>query len=173
MLFSVISQAAKEQIQKISAFSSFNQVWVLVDLPHGNESDSAQVGLTETIKQMKEFVDGEKLKQDWVAPRVHTGRRFTNGCEECLYGWHIDESGLCLTYLPGWSTSQAEQGRNLYISDKSMDSLLGNSKTSNLKVSGGSFKYPQGKPKLGFWYPRESPIDLETHSSDSDYGGSN
>ncbi|GJX37152.1 hypothetical protein Tco_0250455, partial [Tanacetum coccineum] len=30
----------------------------------------------------------------------------------------------------------------------------------------------KGKPNLGLWYPRESPLDLEAFS-DSDYGGSN
>ncbi|GJQ98029.1 putative ribonuclease H-like domain-containing protein [Tanacetum coccineum] len=32
--------------------------------------------------------------------------------------------------------------------------------------------YLKGKPNLGLWYPRESPLDLEAFS-DSDYGGSN
>ncbi|GKF27813.1 hypothetical protein Tco_0094155, partial [Tanacetum coccineum] len=31
---------------------------------------------------------------------------------------------------------------------------------------------PKGKPNLGLWYPRESPLHLEAFS-DSDYGGSN
>ncbi|GJT16501.1 hypothetical protein Tco_0875207 [Tanacetum coccineum] len=35
-----------------------------------------------------------------------------------------------------------------------------------------SFKYLKGKPNLGLWYPRDSPLDLEAFS-DSDYGGSN
>ncbi|GJS25071.1 ribonuclease H-like domain-containing protein [Tanacetum coccineum] len=34
------------------------------------------------------------------------------------------------------------------------------------------FKYLKGKPHLGFWYPRESPFDMEAFF-DSDYGGSN
>ncbi|GJR66576.1 uncharacterized mitochondrial protein-like protein [Tanacetum coccineum] len=34
------------------------------------------------------------------------------------------------------------------------------------------FKYLKGKPNLGLWYPRESPLHLEAFS-DSDYGGSN
>nr|GEW77356.1 hypothetical protein [Tanacetum cinerariifolium] len=32
------------------------------------------------------------------------------------------------------------------------------------------FKYLKGHPKLGIWYPRESPFDLVAYS-DSDYGG--
>nr|GEZ05613.1 hypothetical protein [Tanacetum cinerariifolium] len=32
------------------------------------------------------------------------------------------------------------------------------------------FRYLKGHPKLGIWYPKESPFDLVAHS-DSDYGG--
>ncbi|GJZ28924.1 hypothetical protein Tco_0573571, partial [Tanacetum coccineum] len=34
------------------------------------------------------------------------------------------------------------------------------------------FKYIKGKPKLGLWYPRESPLDLVAYS-DSDYAAAN
>nr|GFB21859.1 uncharacterized mitochondrial protein AtMg00810-like [Tanacetum cinerariifolium] len=33
-----------------------------------------------------------------------------------------------------------------------------------------NFRYLKGHPKLGLWYPKESPFDLVTYS-DSDYGG--
>ncbi|GJX85680.1 putative ribonuclease H-like domain-containing protein [Tanacetum coccineum] len=45
-------------------------------------------------------------------------------------------------------------------------------KTSHLNAIKRIFKYLKGKPNLGLWYPRESPLDLEAFS-DSDYGGSN
>ncbi|GJR31158.1 putative ribonuclease H-like domain-containing protein [Tanacetum coccineum] len=45
-------------------------------------------------------------------------------------------------------------------------------KTSHLNAVKRIFKYLKGKPNLGLWYPRESPLDLEAFS-DSDYGGSN
>nr|GFC28671.1 putative ribonuclease H-like domain-containing protein [Tanacetum cinerariifolium] len=32
------------------------------------------------------------------------------------------------------------------------------------------FQYLKGHPKLGFWYPKESPFDLVAYL-DSDYGG--
>ncbi|GKF92514.1 hypothetical protein Tco_0279233, partial [Tanacetum coccineum] len=32
------------------------------------------------------------------------------------------------------------------------------------------FRYLKGQPKLGLWYPRDSPFDLEAFS-DSDYAG--
>nr|GEX11175.1 uncharacterized mitochondrial protein AtMg00810-like [Tanacetum cinerariifolium] len=34
------------------------------------------------------------------------------------------------------------------------------------------FRYLKGQPKLGLWYPRDSPFDLEAYS-DSDYAGEN
>ncbi|GJR68989.1 putative ribonuclease H-like domain-containing protein [Tanacetum coccineum] len=45
-------------------------------------------------------------------------------------------------------------------------------KTSHLNAVKRIFKYLKGKPNLGLWYPRESPLHLEAFS-DSDYGGSN
>ncbi|GJR54379.1 putative ribonuclease H-like domain-containing protein [Tanacetum coccineum] len=45
-------------------------------------------------------------------------------------------------------------------------------KTSYLNAVKRIFKYLKGKPNLGLWYPRESPLNLEAFS-DSDYGGSN
>nr|GEU86029.1 putative ribonuclease H-like domain-containing protein [Tanacetum cinerariifolium] len=44
--------------------------------------------------------------------------------------------------------------------------------TSNLEAVKKIFKYVKGQPKLGLWYPRESPLVLEAYS-DSDYAGVN
>ncbi|GJU65767.1 putative ribonuclease H-like domain-containing protein [Tanacetum coccineum] len=51
-------------------------------------------------------------------------------------------------------------------------SMIVTPKTSHLNAVKRIFKYLKGKPNLGLWYPRESPLDLEAFS-DSDYGGSN
>ncbi|GKB26870.1 putative ribonuclease H-like domain-containing protein [Tanacetum coccineum] len=42
--------------------------------------------------------------------------------------------------------------------------------TSNLNAVKKIFKYLKGQPKLGLWYPRDSPFVLEAYS-DSDYAG--
>ncbi|GKE69352.1 hypothetical protein Tco_1527424 [Tanacetum coccineum] len=42
--------------------------------------------------------------------------------------------------------------------------------TSNLHAVKRIFRYLKGHPKLGLWYPRDSPFDLEA-CSDSDYAG--
>ncbi|GJZ31662.1 putative ribonuclease H-like domain-containing protein [Tanacetum coccineum] len=44
--------------------------------------------------------------------------------------------------------------------------------TSNLNAVKKIFKYLKGQPKLGLWYPRDSPFVLEAYSN-SDYAGSN
>ncbi|GJU20787.1 putative ribonuclease H-like domain-containing protein [Tanacetum coccineum] len=44
--------------------------------------------------------------------------------------------------------------------------------TSNLEAVKKIFKYLKGQPKLGLWYPSESPFVLEAYS-DSDYAGEN
>ncbi|GJV87371.1 putative ribonuclease H-like domain-containing protein [Tanacetum coccineum] len=43
-------------------------------------------------------------------------------------------------------------------------------KVSHLHVVKRIFRYLRGQPKLGLWYPRDSPFDLEA-CSDSDYAG--
>ncbi|GKE48170.1 putative ribonuclease H-like domain-containing protein, partial [Tanacetum coccineum] len=43
-------------------------------------------------------------------------------------------------------------------------------KMSHLHVVKRIFRYLKGQPKLGLWYPRDSPFDLESFS-DSDYAG--
>nr|GEU85264.1 hypothetical protein [Tanacetum cinerariifolium] len=43
-------------------------------------------------------------------------------------------------------------------------------KTSHLHAVKRIFRYLKGQPKLGLWYPRDSPFDLEAYS-DSDYAG--
>ncbi|GJW12138.1 putative ribonuclease H-like domain-containing protein [Tanacetum coccineum] len=45
-------------------------------------------------------------------------------------------------------------------------------KTSHLHVVKRIFRYLKGHPKLGLWYPRDSPFDLEAFS-DSDYAVAN
>ncbi|GJU32662.1 putative ribonuclease H-like domain-containing protein [Tanacetum coccineum] len=44
------------------------------------------------------------------------------------------------------------------------------SKVSHINVVKRIFRYLKGQPKLGLWYPRDSPFDLEAFS-DSDYAG--
>nr|GEW92324.1 putative ribonuclease H-like domain-containing protein [Tanacetum cinerariifolium] len=45
-----------------------------------------------------------------------------------------------------------------------------NLKTSRLHAMKRIFRYLKGQPKLGLWYPKDSPLDLEAYF-DSDYAG--
>ncbi|GKE67055.1 hypothetical protein Tco_1521216 [Tanacetum coccineum] len=45
-----------------------------------------------------------------------------------------------------------------------------NPKVSHLHVVKRIFKYLKGKPKLGLWYPKDSPFDLVAYTN-SDYAG--
>ncbi|GJZ73858.1 putative ribonuclease H-like domain-containing protein [Tanacetum coccineum] len=45
-----------------------------------------------------------------------------------------------------------------------------NPKSSHLHAVKKIFKYSKGQPKLGFWYPKDSPFDLVAYI-DSDYAG--
>nr|GEY64253.1 uncharacterized mitochondrial protein AtMg00810-like [Tanacetum cinerariifolium] len=45
-------------------------------------------------------------------------------------------------------------------------------KLSHLHAVKRIFRYLKGQPKLGLWYPRDSPFNLEAYS-DSDYAGAN
>nr|GEV92171.1 retrovirus-related Pol polyprotein from transposon TNT 1-94 [Tanacetum cinerariifolium] len=45
-------------------------------------------------------------------------------------------------------------------------------KECHFYVAKRMFRYLKGNPKLGLWYPKESPFDLVAYS-DSDYGGAN
>ncbi|GKE06841.1 hypothetical protein Tco_1398859, partial [Tanacetum coccineum] len=47
-----------------------------------------------------------------------------------------------------------------------------NPTTSNLEAVKKILKYLKGQPRLGLWYPKESPFVLEAYS-DSDYAGAN
>ncbi|GKG25265.1 hypothetical protein Tco_0395893, partial [Tanacetum coccineum] len=43
-----------------------------------------------------------------------------------------------------------------------------NPKVSNLHAVKRNFRYLKGQPKLGLWYPKDSPFDLVAYT-DSDY----
>ncbi|GJT07392.1 putative ribonuclease H-like domain-containing protein [Tanacetum coccineum] len=58
------------------------------------------------------------------------------------------------------------------VKDEEATDVDVNPKTSYLNAVKRIFRYLNGKPKLGLWYPRVSSFDLESYS-DSDYAGAN
>ncbi|GJT07871.1 hypothetical protein Tco_0842333 [Tanacetum coccineum] len=86
-----------------------------------------------------------------------------------LHQVYVDEDHLCgsmigsLMYL---TASRPDIMFVVYACDRFQVTL----KMSHLHAVKGIFRYLKGQPKLGLWYPRDSPFDLEAFS-DSDYAG--
>nr|GEU91232.1 putative ribonuclease H-like domain-containing protein [Tanacetum cinerariifolium] len=70
-----------------------------------------------------------------------------------------------LTFFLGLQVMQKDDG--IFISQ---DKFEVTPKVSHLHVVKMIFRYLKGQPKLGLWYPRDLPFDLEAFS-DSDYAG--
>ncbi|GJX75569.1 putative ribonuclease H-like domain-containing protein [Tanacetum coccineum] len=122
------------------------QVWILVDLPHG-----AKVIGTKSVYRNKRDERGVVVRNK--ARLVAQGHRQEEGID-------YDE-----VFAP---VARIEAIR-LFLA------LTHNQvtpKTSHLNVVKRIFKYLKGKPNLGLWYPRESSFDL-IDFSDSDYAGAN
>ncbi|GJX59607.1 putative ribonuclease H-like domain-containing protein [Tanacetum coccineum] len=70
-----------------------------------------------------------------------------------------------LTFFLGLQVTQKDDG--IFISQ---DKFQVTPKVSHLYAVKRIFKYLKGQPKLGLWYPKDSPFDLEAYT-DSDYAG--
>ncbi|GKC14718.1 putative ribonuclease H-like domain-containing protein [Tanacetum coccineum] len=70
-----------------------------------------------------------------------------------------------LTFFLGLQVTQKDDG--IFISQ---DKFQVTPKVSHLYVVKRIFRYLKGQPKLGLWYPKDSPFDLEAYT-DSDYAG--
>ncbi|GJS12167.1 putative ribonuclease H-like domain-containing protein [Tanacetum coccineum] len=82
-----------------------------------------------------------------------------------------------LTFFLGLQVKQKEDG--IFISQDKPDIMFAvcayakfqvNPKISHLHVVKRIFRYLKGQPKLGLWYPKDSPFDLVAFT-DSDYAG--
>nr|GEV37413.1 copia protein [Tanacetum cinerariifolium] len=72
-----------------------------------------------------------------------------------------------LTFFLGLQVKQSEKG--VFISQNKFQVTP---KLSHLHVVKQIFRYLKGQPKVGLWYPIDSPLDLEAYS-DSDYASAN
>ncbi|GKC37550.1 hypothetical protein Tco_1049934 [Tanacetum coccineum] len=70
-----------------------------------------------------------------------------------------------LTFFLGLQVKQLPEG--IFISQ---DKFQVTPKASHLNAVKRIFRYLKHQPKLGLWYPRDSPFELEAYSN-SDYGG--
>nr|GEW14041.1 ribonuclease H-like domain-containing protein [Tanacetum cinerariifolium] len=91
--------------------------------------------------------------------------------EKALYGLHQAPRAWL-------QVKQSEEG--IFISqDKDSEAIVKDEvaadvtpKLSHLQAMKRIFRYLKGQPKLGLWYPRDFPFDLEAYS-DSNYAGAN
>ncbi|GJU68954.1 putative ribonuclease H-like domain-containing protein [Tanacetum coccineum] len=150
-----------QAMQELLQFK-LQQVWVLVDLPHG-----MRVIGTKWVYRNKRDERGMVVRNK--ARLVAQG--YTQ--EECI---DYDEVFAPVTRIEAIRDNYEAEilSRNLdLVNVKACNHTNGGvtPKTSHLNAVKRIFKYLKGKPHLGLWYPRESPFDLEAFS-DSDYGGS-
>ncbi|GJR82852.1 putative ribonuclease H-like domain-containing protein [Tanacetum coccineum] len=181
-------QAMQEELLQFK----LQQVWVLVDLPHG---------MKVYVLQPPGFVDPDRPKKVYKVVKA-------------LYGLHQAPRSKIVSMgeLPFFLGLQVKpEQRRIFISqDKYVAEILKKfdlvsvktaitpmetkvaltkdeeavdvdvhlyrsmifTLTLHLNAVKRIFKYLKGKPNLGLWYPRESPFDLEAFS-DSNYSGSN
>ncbi|GJX53860.1 putative ribonuclease H-like domain-containing protein [Tanacetum coccineum] len=167
-------QAMQEELLQFK----LQQVWVLIDLPHG-----MKVIGTKWVYRNKRDERGVVVRNK--ARLVAQGYTQDEGGQsfvwilQALEPWYATLS----TFLEKHGYKRGTIGQTIFIKRTSKDIHGGSSdeeavdvdvtpKTSHLNAVKRIFKYLKGKPNLGLWYPRESPFDLEAFF-DSDYGGSN
>ncbi|GJW75917.1 putative ribonuclease H-like domain-containing protein [Tanacetum coccineum] len=148
------------------------QVWVLVDLPNG-----AKVIGTRWVYRNKKDERGYdpifgSTKKSWVLNLNSLNERKVS--TRVLYGralqffWFKCEVWQFSNGNKGSFGSRMKGGLQILV----LSRFQVTPKVSHLYAVKRIFKYIKGKPKLGLWYPRESPLDLVAYS-DSDYAAAN
>ncbi|GJU28119.1 putative ribonuclease H-like domain-containing protein [Tanacetum coccineum] len=179
-------QAMQEELLQFK----LQQVWVLVDLPHGmkvigtkwvyrNKRDERGIVVRNKARLVAQ---GHRREEGFIVYQMDVKSAF-------LYGT-IDEE-VYVSQPPGFvdpnhpkkvykkfdlacvktAITPMETKMALTKDEEGADVDV-NPKVSHLLAMKRIFKYLKSKPNLGLWYPRESPFDLEAFS-DSDYGRSN
>ncbi|GJV35048.1 putative ribonuclease H-like domain-containing protein [Tanacetum coccineum] len=166
------------------------EVWVFIDLPNKEEGvDIDEVfAPVAKLKQSDTFwhlhLHGLSLSNRWMS-RVHSLSRHFMACINVPY-----EHGNVDDIILDLPSSMVKDLIDLIAKGIQDESPLVNSlsfwgfKSSNLMVFQVTpkvshlhavkriFRYLKHQPKLGLWYPKDSPFHLEAFS-DSDYAGDN
>ncbi|GJU52147.1 putative ribonuclease H-like domain-containing protein [Tanacetum coccineum] len=158
------SVQTRSRVQKHSgahALFRLQQVWILVDLPHG-----AKVIGTKWVYRNKRDERGVVVRNKArLVAQSQTGRGVWTMIRVFAIVSRIDAISVKTAITP-------METKVALTKDEDAVDVDVTPKTSHLNAVKRIFKYLKGKPNLGLWYPRESPLDLEAFS-DSDYGGSN
>ncbi|GJW17622.1 ribonuclease H-like domain-containing protein [Tanacetum coccineum] len=151
-------QAMQEELLQFK----LQQVWVLVDLPHGMKpqgyTQEEGIDYDEVFAPVARM---EAISVKTAITPIETKVALTKDEEVVDVDVHLYRSMI---------------GSLMYLTASRLDIMFAvcacsrfqvTPKTSHLNAVKRIFKYLKGKPNLGLWYPRESPFDLEAFS-DSD-----
>ncbi|GJZ94096.1 putative reverse transcriptase, RNA-dependent DNA polymerase [Tanacetum coccineum] len=116
-------------------------------------------------KEPKKLIQALK-NPSWIEPMQDVNSAF-------LYGKIEEEVYVCQP--PGFE--DPDFPNRVYKVEKALYGLhqaprAVNPKVSHLHAVKRIFRYLKGQPKLGLWYPKDSPFDLVAYT-DSDYAGAN
>ncbi|GJT78014.1 putative ribonuclease H-like domain-containing protein [Tanacetum coccineum] len=163
------------------------QVWVLVDLPHGmkvigtkwvyrNKKDERGVVVRNKARlvaqghRREEGIDYDKV---FAPVAMIEAIRWSKIYMDFIKPHRVGMLTLSTISRRAWIQKGYPDKTLFYKKTRRISGCSSvNLKVLHLLAMKRIFKYLKSKPNLGFWYPRESPFDLEAFS-DSDYGVSN
>ncbi|GJR14463.1 putative ribonuclease H-like domain-containing protein [Tanacetum coccineum] len=157
--------AMQEEMQQFK----FQNVWVLVDLPEAQGHRHE-----EGIDYDEVFAPVARIEA------IGLFLAFASYLGFMVYQMDVKSSFKALYWTSQAPRSWIHDRFTNYLSSLRLDiscrsvlvPRIMSSTYFNLEVVKKIFKYLKGQPKLGLWYPRESPFVLEAYS-DSDYAGAN
>ncbi|GJW87105.1 hypothetical protein Tco_0162445 [Tanacetum coccineum] len=184
-----ISQALQDEswveaMQEELLQFKLQKVWILVDLPSGKKEIGTKWVFNnkrdERRLQVKQQPDGIFISQDkYVADILKKfdflSIRTATTPIESNKPLVKDEDGVDVDV----HVYRSMIGSLMYLTASRPDIMFAvcacarfqvTPKASHLNAVKRIFRYLKHQPKLGLWYPRDSPFELEAYS-DSDYGG--
>ncbi|GKA60089.1 uncharacterized mitochondrial protein-like protein [Tanacetum coccineum] len=156
------------------------EVWTLVDLPNRKKMSSMGELTFFLGLKVKQKKDGIFISQDKYVGEILKKFRFT---EVKTASTPIETQKPLLKDEDGEEVDvhmyRSMIGSLMYLTSSRPDIMFAvcacaryqvNPKVSHLHAVKRIFRYLKGQPKLGLWYPKDSPFDLVAYT-DSDYAG--
>ncbi|GKA03538.1 hypothetical protein Tco_0676319 [Tanacetum coccineum] len=162
-------KAGLKQCKRNCFSSNYRRFWVLVDLPYGKKGPQVKQQPGGIFISQDKYVADILKKFDFLSIRIATTPIESN---KPLVK---DEDGVDVDV----HVYRSMIGSLMYLTASRPDIMFAvcacarfqvTPKASHLNAVKRIFRYLKHQPKLGLWYPRDSPFELEAYS-DSDYGG--